>query len=68
MNFAEKMEIEARLLSNLASWMEARGEVISDKSQSNTYAGIRIREIRWKESIYRVVDVDEMTCELKKIS
>ena len=39
MNFAEKMEIEASLLSNLASWMGARGEVIFDKSQSNAYTG-----------------------------
>ena len=57
MNFAEKMEIETRLLSNLASWMEVRGEVIFDKSQSNAYTGVRIREIRWKESLYRIVDV-----------
>ena len=67
MNFAEKMEIETRLLSNLASWMEVRGEVIFDKSQSNAYTGVRIREIRWKESLYRIVDVDGITCEIKKI-
>lgn len=68
MNYAEKMEIEARLLSNLASWMEAHGEVTFDKSQSNAYTGIRIREIRWRGAMYRAVDVDGMTCELKKIS
>ena len=67
MNFAEKMEIETRLLSNLASWMEVRGAVIFDKSQSNAYTGVRIREIRWKESLYRIVDVDGITCEIKKI-
>ena len=67
MNFAEKMEIETRLLSNLASWMEVRGEVIFDKSQSNAYTGVRIREIRWKESLYRIVDVNGITCEIKKI-
>lgn len=67
MNFAEKMELETRLLSNLASWMEVRGEVIFDKSQSNAYTGVRIREIRWKESLYRIVDVDGITCEIKKI-
>ncbi len=67
MNYAEKMAMEAKLLSNLASWMEVRGEVIHDRSQSNAYTGIRVREIRWKESLYRIVDVDGMTCELKKI-
>ncbi len=67
MNFAEKMEIEASLLSNLASWMGARGEVIFDKSQSNAYTCVRVREIKWKESLYRIVDVDGMTCEIKKI-
>lgn len=67
MNFAEKMEIETRLLSNLVSWMEVRGEVIFDKSQSNAYTSVRIREIRWKESLYRIVDVDGITCEIKKI-
>ena len=67
MNYAEKMAMEAKLLSNLASWMEVRGEVIHDKAQSNAYTGIRVREIRWKESLYRIVDVDGMTCEIKKI-
>ena len=43
MNIADKMERESRLLANLVSWMESHGEVLSDRSRSNHYVGVRIR-------------------------
>ena len=66
MNYAEKMELECRLLTNLASWMERRGRVLTDRSQSNPYCGIRVREIEWRGIRYEVVDVDGMTCQIHR--
>ena len=66
MNIAEKMERESRLLANLVSWMEAHGEVLSDRSRSNYYTGVRIRTIRWRGRVYTAVDVDGMTCRLER--
>ena len=45
MNYADKMEREARLMSNLADWMETHGRVLSDRQRSNAYTGVRIWEI-----------------------
>jgi hypothetical protein len=66
MNIADKMERESRLLANLVSWMETHGEVISDRSQSNSYVGVRIRTIRWHSRTYTAVDIDGMTCQLER--
>ncbi len=66
MNIAEKMERESRLMSSLADWMEKHGEVLSDKRRSNTYTGVRVREIRWRGSTYQIVDVDGMTCRIER--
>jgi hypothetical protein len=66
MNIADKMERESRLLANLVSWMETHGEVISDRSQSNSYVGVRIRTIRWHGRTYTAVDIDGMTCQLER--
>ena len=66
MNIADKMERESRLLANLVSWMETHGEVISDRSQSNSYVGVRIRTIRWHGRTYTAVDIDGMTCQLEQ--
>lgn len=66
MNIADKMEMESRLMSNLADWMERHGTVISDRQRSNAYTGIRIREIRWRGRIYEIVDVDGMTCRIDR--
>lgn len=35
MNYADKMEQENRLKTNLAEWMLRHGEVLSDRSRSN---------------------------------
>jgi len=67
MNYADKMEREARLKSNIASWMEERGTVLSDRQRSNAYTGVRIREIAWRGSTYRIVDVDGMTCLIERL-
>ena len=64
MNIADKMERESRLMGNIASWMQAHGEVLSDRQQSNAYTGIRIREVLWRGNRYEVVDVDGMTCRI----
>ena len=65
MNYAEKMEMESRLMSRIADWMETHGEVLSDRQRSNAYTGVRIREIEWRSWTYRIVDVDGMTCQIE---
>ena len=67
MNITEKMERESRLMTNLADWMEKHGRVVSDRQQSNAYAGVRIREIIWRGNTYQIVDVDGMTCRIEKM-
>ena len=67
MNIAEKMERESRLKGNIADWMEAHGEVLSDRQRNNAYTCVRIREIRWRGNTYRIVDVDWMTCQIERI-
>ena len=67
MNIADKMEMEARLMSNLADWMEKHGTVLSDRQRSNTYTGVRILEVRWRGSDWRIVEVDGMTCQIGRI-
>ena len=67
MNFADKMEMEARLMSNLADWMEKHGTVLSDRQRSNAYTGVRILEVRWRGSDWRIVEVDGMTCQIEQI-
>ena len=66
MNYADKMEREARLMSRLADWMEKRGEVLSDRQRSNAYTGVRIREVIWRGSRYEIIDVDGMTCRIER--
>ena len=66
MNYADKMEQEARLMSRLADWMEKHGEVLSDRKRSNAYTGVRIREVIWRGSRYEISDVDGMTCRIER--
>ena len=66
MNYADKMEQEARLMSRLADWMEKHGEVLSDRQRSNAYTGVRIREVIWRGSQYEIIDVDGMTCRIER--
>ena len=67
MNIADKMEREAKLMSNLADWMEKHGTVFSDRQRSNAYTGVRILEVRWRGSDWRIVEVDGMTCQIERI-
>ena len=67
MNIADKMEREAKLMSNLADWMEKHGDVLSDRQRSNAYTGVRILEVRWRGSDWRIVEVDGMTCQIERI-
>ena len=67
MNYADKMEQEAKLLGRLADMMEKRGRVLSDRQQSNAYVGMRIREIAWQGRTYRITDVDGTTCRIERI-
>ena len=66
-NYADKMEQEARLKGNLAEWMEKHGNVLSDRQRSNAYTGVRIRVIRWRGQTYEIVDVDGMTCQIERM-
>ena len=66
MNILDRMEAEDRLKCNLADWMEKHGEVITDRQRSNYYACVRIREIRWRGSLYQITDVDGMTCRIER--
>ncbi len=67
MNIADKMEMEARLMTNLADWIEGHGNVLSDRSRSNAYTGIRIRKITWRGRTFQVTDVDGMTCRIERV-
>jgi hypothetical protein len=67
MNIADKMEREAKLMSNLADWMEKHGTVLSDRQRSNAYTGVRILEVRWRGSDWRIVEVDGMTCQIERM-
>ena len=67
MNYADKMEREARLKGNLAEWMATHGTVLSDRQRSNAYTGVRIREIAWRGHTYRIVEVDGMTCQIERL-
>ena len=66
MNYADKMEQEARLMSRLADWMEKHGEVLSDRQRSNAYTGVRIREVIWRGTRYDIIEVDGMTCQIER--
>ena len=66
-NYADKMEQEARLKGNLAEWMEKHGNVLSDRQRSNAYAGVRILEVRWRGTYWRIVEVDGMTCRIERL-
>ena len=67
MNIADKMEMESRLMSNLADWMEEHGTVLSDRQRSNAFTGVRIREIRWRGHDWQIIDVDGMTCRIERL-
>ena len=67
MNIADKMEMESKLMGRIADWMHRHGEVLSDRQQSNAYAGVRIREILWRGRTYRIVDVDGMTGRIERL-
>ena len=60
MNYAEKMERENRLKTNLAEWMLRHGEVLSGRSRSNEYVGIWMAEVLWRGSGWRITAVDGM--------
>ena len=66
MNYAEKMEMECRLLGNLADWMVKHGEVLTDRQHSNAFCGMRIREVIWRGSRYDIIEVDGMTCRIER--
>ena len=66
-NYADKMEQESRLMANLADWMEKHGNVLSDRERSNTYTGVRILEVRWRGTYWRIVEVDGMTCRIERL-
>lgn len=66
MNYADKMEMEARLMRNLADWMESHGTVITDRRRSNAYTSVRIREIGWRGNTYQITEVDGMTCQIER--
>ncbi len=66
-NYADKMEQESRLRANIADWMEKHGNVLSDWQRSNAYTGVRILEVRWRGSDWRIVEVDSMTRRIERL-
>ena len=62
MNYAEKMERENRLKTNLAGWMLRHGKILSDRSRSNEYVGVRMAEVLWRGIKW----VDGMVCRIEK--
>ena len=68
MNYAEKMEMECRVLGNIARWMERRGEVLTDRRHSDAFCGLRILEVLWKGITFTITEVDGMTCQIERQS
>ena len=66
MNYAEKMEMECRILGNVARWMERRGKVLTDRQQSNAFCGIRILEVLWRGIAFTITEVDGLTCQIER--
>ena len=66
MNYAEKMERENHLKTYLADWMLRHGEVLSDRSRSNEYVGMRMAEVLWRGIKWEITEVDCMVCRIKK--
>ena len=66
MNYAEKMEREEHLKTNLAEWMLRHGEVLSERSRSNGYVGLWMAEVLWWGSGWRITAVDGMVCRIEK--
>ena len=66
MNCAEKMEREEHLKTNLAEWMLRHGEVLSDRSRSNEYVGVRMAEVLWRGMKWEITEVDGMACRIEK--
>ena len=66
-NYADRMEQEARLMGGLSDWMEKHGEVLSDRSRSNYYTGVRILEVRWRGADWRIIEVYGMTCRIERM-
>ena len=66
-NYADKMEQESRLRANIADWMEKHGNVLSDWQRSNAYTGVRILEVRWRGSDWRIVEVDSMARRIERL-
>ena len=66
MNYAEKMEREEHLKTNLAEWMLRHGEVLSERGRSNGYVGLWMAEILWRGSEWRITAVDGMVCRIEK--
>jgi hypothetical protein len=66
MNYAEKMEMESRILGNVARWMERRGKVLTDRRQSNAFCGIRVLEVLWRGITFVIFEVDGMTCRIER--
>ena len=66
MNYTEKMEREEHLKTNLAEWMLRHGEVLSDRSRSNEYVGVRMAEVFWRGMKWEITEVDGMACRIEK--
>ena len=66
MNYAEKMERENRLKTNLVGWMLRHGEVLSDRGRSNEYVGVRMAEVLWRGIKWKITEVDGMVCLIEK--
>lgn len=66
MDYAKKMERENRLKTNLAGWMLRHGEVLSDRSRSNEYVGVRMAEVLWRGFKWEITEVDGMACRIEK--
>ena len=66
MNYAEKMERENRLKTNLVGWMLRHGEVLSDRGRSNEDVGVRMAEVLWRGIKWEITEVDGMVCLIEK--
>lgn len=67
MNLASKMLLENQLKTNLTYWILSHGTILSDRSYSNGYVKMRFLKIVWKDCLWKILQVDGMTCQIEKV-
>lgn len=67
MNISDYWDMKDRLRTRLADNMIRKGTILSDVSRSNEYTGVREVDLEWRDLTWKIVYVDGMACEIKKM-